>query len=85
MPSLALAKPAIDLGLVTQDAQVMLAFYRDTFASRAASDQPLYDMKKVNAALDKLLESPEDQRIAVEGGFQRIASVIVMQEKFGMT
>ena len=29
MPSLALAKPAIDLGLVTQDAQVMLAFYRD--------------------------------------------------------
>ena len=63
----------------------MLAFYRDTFASRAASDQPLYDMKKVNAALDKLLESPEDQRIAVEGGFQRIASVIVMQEKFGMT
>ena len=29
MPSLSLAKPAIDLGLVTQDAQVMLAFYRD--------------------------------------------------------
>lgn len=63
----------------------MLAFYHDTFASRAAKDQPLYDMKKVNAALDKLLDGPVDQRIAVEGGFQRIASVVVMQEKFGMS
>lgn len=63
----------------------MLTFYRDTFASRAAKDQPLYNMKKVNAALDNLLECPVDQRIAVEGGFQRIASVIVMQEKFGMS
>lgn len=63
----------------------MLTFYRDTFASRAANEQPLYDMKKVNAALERLLDSPEDKRIAVEGGFQRIASVIVMQEKFGMS
>ena len=63
----------------------MLAFYRDTFASQAAKDQPLYDMKKVNTALDKLLDSPVDQRIAVEGGLQRIASVVVMQEKFGMS
>ena len=63
----------------------MLAFYRDTFTSRAAKEQPLYDMKKVNAALDKLLDCPVDQRIAVEGGFQRIASVIVMQEKFAMS
>jgi asparagine synthase (glutamine-hydrolysing) len=63
----------------------MLVFYRDTFASRAAQDQPIFDMKKVNAALDKLLDCPVDQRIAVEGGFQRIASVIVMQEKFAMS
>ena len=63
----------------------MLAFYRDTFASQAAKDQPIYDMKKVNAAVDKLLDSLEDQRIAVEGGLQRIASVVVMQEKFGMS
>jgi asparagine synthase (glutamine-hydrolysing) len=42
-------------------------------------------MKKVNAAVDKLLECPDDQRISVEGGLQRIASVVVMQEKFGMS
>ena len=63
----------------------MLSFYRDTFSSRAARDQPLYDMKKVNAAVDKLLDCPDDQRIAVEGRLQRIASVVVMQEKFGMS
>ncbi len=63
----------------------MLTFYRDTFASRAAREQPMYDMDKVNAAVDRLLDCPEDQRIAVEGGLQRIASVVVMHEKFGMS
>jgi asparagine synthase (glutamine-hydrolysing) len=62
----------------------MLTFYRDTFASQAAKDQPIYDMKKVSTALDQLLESRVDQRIAVEGGLQRVASVVVIQELFSM-
>ncbi len=62
----------------------MLAFYRDTFASQAAQDQPIYDMTKVRAALDQLLECPDDQRIAMEGGLQRVASVIIMQDKFAL-
>jgi asparagine synthase (glutamine-hydrolysing) len=41
-------------------------------------------MKKVSTALDQLLECPDDQRIAVEGGLQRVASVIVLQELFSM-
>jgi len=63
----------------------MLTFYQDTFSSRAAREQPIYDMNKVSTALDQLLDCPEDQRIAIEGGLQRIASVVVMQDKFGMT
>jgi asparagine synthase (glutamine-hydrolysing) len=63
----------------------MLTFYRDTFASQAAKDQPIYDMKKVCTALDQLLECPVDQRMAVEGGLQRVASVVVMQDLFSMT
>ena len=39
-------------------------------------------MKKVCTALDQLLDCPDDQRIAVEGGLQRVASVIVMHELF---
>jgi asparagine synthase (glutamine-hydrolysing) len=62
----------------------MLAFYRDTFASQAAQDQPIFDMPKVRAALDQLLECPADQRIAMEGSLQRVASVIIMQDKFAM-
>ena len=63
----------------------MMRFYRDTFASRAAKDQPVYDMTKAGATLELLMTCPDDQRIAVEGVIQRIASVIVMQEKFAMT
>lgn len=62
----------------------MLGFYRDTFSSQAALDQPIYDMKKVAATLDQLLDYPDDQRIAVEGGLQRVASVVVMHERFSM-
>ena len=62
----------------------MLEFYRDTFASQAAKDQPIFDMKKVATTLDGLLEVPADQRIAVESGLQRVASVVAMQELFSM-
>jgi len=63
----------------------MLTFYRDTFASQAARDQPIYDMGKVDAALKQLFDCPDAQRIAVEGTLQRIASVVVMHDKFGMS
>lgn len=62
----------------------MLEFYRDTFASQAAKDQPIFDMAKVSTALDGLLEYPADQRIAMEGNLQRVASVVVMQDLFDM-
>lgn len=62
----------------------MLEFYRDTFASQAAKDQPIFDMVKVSTALDQLLEYPDDQRIAMEGNLQRVASVVVMQDLFDM-
>jgi asparagine synthase (glutamine-hydrolysing) len=49
-----------------------------------ANDQPIYDMTKVRAVLEQLLECPADQRIAMEGGLQRVASVIILQDKFSM-
>lgn len=62
----------------------MMAFYRDTFASQAARDQPIFDMDKTRAVLDQLLDCPADQRIAMEGIVQRAASVVVMQQKFAL-
>ncbi|WP_371194433.1 asparagine synthase (glutamine-hydrolyzing) [Glaciecola sp. SC05] len=63
----------------------MLAFYHDTFASQAAKDQPIYNMDKANQALANLFNCPDEKRIAVEAGLQRIASVIIMQDRFAMT
>jgi len=76
-------RPAVapDTTPPTRDANdPMIEFYRDTFASQAATDRPIYDMATVFSALDQLLEHPDDQRIAVEGILQRVASVVVMQE-----
>jgi asparagine synthase (glutamine-hydrolysing) len=63
----------------------MLAFYHDTFSSQAAQEQPIYNMKKAITALDKLFECSDDQRMAIEAGLQRIASVVIMQQKFGLS
>ena len=63
----------------------LMTFYRDTFASSAAQQQPVFDMQQAQTAVDTLLDCPPDQSIAVEGVLQRIASVIVLQDKFGMS
>jgi asparagine synthase (glutamine-hydrolysing) len=63
----------------------MMQFYRDTFASRAAQDQPIYDMEKANDALARLMSCPDDQLIAMEATMQTIAGAIVMQERFAMS
>jgi asparagine synthase (glutamine-hydrolysing) len=63
----------------------MLAFYHDTFSSVAAKEQPIYDMQKAYSALNNLFECSDKQRMATEASLQRIASVIIMQQKFGMS
>ncbi len=63
----------------------MLAFYHDTFSSQAAKEQPIYDMQKANYALSQLFNCADDKRIAIEAGLQRIASAIIMHDKFKMS
>jgi asparagine synthase (glutamine-hydrolysing) len=63
----------------------MLAFYHGTFSSQAAQNQPIYDMKKAYSTLENLFECSDEQPMATEVELQRIASVIIMQEKFAMS
>lgn len=42
-------------------------------------------MQKAHTALNNLFECSDEQRIATEVSQQRIASIIVMQDKFGMS
>ena len=62
----------------------MMEFYRDTFASQAAREQPLFDPERAAGVLDALMTCPPDQSIAVEGVVQRAAGAIVLHERFGM-
>ncbi|MBT1450154.1 hypothetical protein KJ365_04620 [Glaciecola sp. XM2] len=62
----------------------MLAFYHDTFASQAAKEQPIYDIKMAQMALHNLFQCPDDKRIAIEAGLQRVASAVIMHDKFQM-
>jgi asparagine synthase (glutamine-hydrolysing) len=62
-----------------------VSVYHDTFSSQAAKEQPIYDMQKANSALDNLFEYSDEQRMATEASLQRIASAIIMQQKFGMS
>jgi asparagine synthase (glutamine-hydrolysing) len=62
----------------------MLAFYHDIFSSTAAKEQPIYDIQKAKVYLHNLLDCPNDKRIAIESGLQRITSTIIMHEKFRM-
>ena len=77
-------RPAVapDTTPPTRDANdPMIEFYRDTF--RLAGGEGSADLRHdegFGGALDQLLEHPDDQRIAVEGILQRVASVVVMQE-----
>ena len=63
----------------------MIEFYRDTFSSRAAAEQPVFDMKKVQDTLDRIMEIPADERIASEAVLHRAAGIVVMQDRFGLT
>lgn len=63
----------------------MLAFYQDTFASKAAAEQPIYDINKAQSALKNLFDCSDERRIATEAGLQRIASAIIMHQKFSMS
>lgn len=62
----------------------MIEFYRDTFASQAAKDQPIFDVEKAQDMVDYILTCPADMRVGIEGSLIRVASTIVIQDRFKM-
>jgi hypothetical protein len=55
------------------------------FLVAAAKEQPIYVMQEANSALDILFECSDKQRMATGVSLQRIASPVIMQQKFGMS
>lgn len=62
----------------------LIGFLRDSFASQAAKDQPIYDHKRIETLIDTLDDLPVDQKVGVEAALIRAACIIHMHERFGM-
>ena len=63
----------------------MLEFFGDTLASRAAREQPFFDIAVARRALASYVESTHAERLSIERAMQRIVSIILMQERFGLS
>ena len=63
----------------------MLELMGDTFASTALDAQPIFDPSKVRAAYDAFPDSHPDTRMALDGLLNRVLSMTLMHERFGMS
>ncbi len=63
----------------------MLELMGDTFASTALDAQPVFDPSKVRAAYDAFPDSHPDTRMALDGLLNRVLSMTLMHDRFGMS
>ncbi len=62
----------------------LICFLRDSFASQAAKDQPIYDHVRIEQLMDTLDDLPMDKKVGVEAALIRAACIIHMHDRFGM-
>ncbi|MFN2101182.1 asparagine synthase (glutamine-hydrolyzing) [Altererythrobacter sp. MF3-039] len=63
----------------------LIGFLRDSFASEAAKDQPIFDHRRIGDLIETLDDLPVDRKVGVEAALIRAACMIHMQDRFGMT
>lgn len=71
--------------VTNDDKDPMMTLYEDVLSSKAVDEQSIFDPNRARSALGILKAVDGDQRIAFEGLIQRIVSVTLMQERFGMS
>ena len=70
---------------VTDAEDPMMQMYEDVFASKALEEQPVIDPERARNALNMVKMLQGEQKIAFEGLIHKVASITLMQERFGMT
>ena len=70
---------------VTDAEDPMMQLYEDVFASKALEEQPVIDPERARNALNMVKMLQGDQKIAFEGLIHKVASITLMQERFGMS
>jgi asparagine synthase (glutamine-hydrolysing) len=63
----------------------MMMLYEDVLASKAFSEQPIFEPTRVRQGLKDMKASPPDLRPAFEGRIQRAVSTTLMHQRFGMS
>lgn len=63
----------------------MLELYADTFASKLLDDQPIFDSEIVRGMFKMFPTLPPEERQMMDGYFNRVLSMTLMHERFGMS
>jgi asparagine synthase (glutamine-hydrolysing) len=63
----------------------MVELYADVFASSLLDEQPIFDAAAVRALLRELHEKPPGQRVEMDALLNRILSLTLMHQRFGMS
>jgi len=63
----------------------MLELFGDVFASSMLDDQPIFDAAAVRGLFRKLPEQTSEERVRVDGLMNRVLSLTLMHQRFGMS
>jgi len=63
----------------------MLELFSDLFASSMLDDQPIFDAAAVRDLFQKLPEQTPEERVRLDGLLNRVASLTLMHQRFGMS
>ncbi len=63
----------------------LYALYADVFGSKSLEDQPIFDPAAVRRAFDEYAHLPEVEQVMMDGLFNRVLSLTLMHERFGMS
>ena len=63
----------------------LLDLYADTFSSKLLDDQPIFDAGAVRAAFQGFAQASPEERIGLDGLFNRVLSTTLMHARFGMS
>ncbi len=67
------------------EADAMWELYGDVFASSLLDDQPIFEPSSVRALFGALPERSPEERLAADGLLNRILSLTLMHQRFGMS
>jgi asparagine synthase (glutamine-hydrolysing) len=63
----------------------MLELFGDVFASQLLDDQPIFDAGAVRGLFQALPALPPEQRVGGDGLLNRVLSLTLMHQRFGMS